>query len=68
MLRLLDGDGNQMAARVGTNAAHLAKRIGKGNVIRLDVFTPLSHHGKGCGGGYVEGRVVHTSRGKKRKL
>lgn len=50
MLRLLDGDGNQMAARVGTNAAHLAKRIGKGNVIRLDVFTPLSHHGKGCGG------------------
>ena len=42
-LRLVDGDGNQMTGRLSTNIADQGKQLQKGDVIRLDLYTELTH-------------------------
>ena len=42
-LRLVDGDGNQMMGRLATEIADQGKQLKEGDVIRLDLYTELTH-------------------------
>jgi len=43
-LTLLDGDNNQIHARMATHIADAGRKLEEGDVIRLELFTELSYH------------------------
>lgn len=42
-LRLMDGDGNQLLGRLSTELAAKGAELKRGDIIRLDLFTELTH-------------------------
>ena len=43
ILRVVDGDGNQMTAMLATQLADQARQITRGDIIRLDLYTETTH-------------------------
>jgi len=45
-LTLLDGDNNQIHARLATHLADIGRQLVEGDIIKLELFTPLTYHVK----------------------